>query len=67
MMPRRGKTAHIDVRAFFHDLFHRRLVAGDDDRLDALLHALITGNSGPTNIYAESARQAEPAGHQKSH
>src|SRR4029434_1538743 len=42
MMPRRGKTAHVDARAFFHDLFHGRLVAGDDDRLGALLHSLIT-------------------------
>src|SRR6266508_2351523 len=50
VMPRRRKTAHVDARAFFHDLFHRRLVAGDDDRLHALLHALITGNSGATNI-----------------
>src|SRR6266850_189410 len=67
MMPRRGKTAHVDARAFFHDLFHGRLVAGDDDRLGALLHALITGSSGAAHIYAESARHAEPAGHQESH
>src|SRR6266508_86169 len=67
VMPRCGKTAYIDARAFFHDLFYRRLVAGNNYGLHALLHALITGNSGATNIYAESARQAEPAGHQESH
>ena len=67
VMARRGKTAHIDARAFFHHLFHWRLVAGDDDRLGALLHALIAGSSGAPHIYAESPRQAEPAGHQESH
>ena len=67
VMQRRGKTADIDVRAFFHDLFHRRLLPGHNYGLHALLHALITGNSGPTNICAKSARQAEPAGHQESH
>src|SRR6185503_19670341 len=67
VMPRRGKTAHVDVRAFVDDLFHRRLVAGNYYRPSAPLYALMTGNSGPTNIYPKSARQAEPAGHQESH
>src|SRR4029450_5446071 len=56
MVPRRGKTAHIDARAFFHDLLHRRLVPGNDYRPNALLHALITGNSRPLNVHAKSAR-----------
>src|SRR4030095_9112238 len=56
MVPRRGKSEHIDARAFFHDLFHRRLVPGNDYRPNALLHALITGNSRPLNVHAKSAR-----------
>src|SRR4029450_8667152 len=67
VMQRRRKTAYIDVCAFFHYLFYRRLRVGDDSRLHALLHALITANSAPPHIYTESARQAEPAGHQESH
>src|SRR5436305_1482858 len=41
VMQRRGKTAHVDLRAFFHDLFHRRLLPGHDYGLHALLHALV--------------------------
>src|SRR5258705_11163668 len=66
MMARRGKTAHVDARAFFHDLFHGRLVAGDDDRLGAILHRLITGSSGAAHSYAQSRRHADPAGHHES-
>src|SRR5258705_13913191 len=66
MMPRRGKTAHVDARAFFHDLFHGRLVAGDDDRLGALFQALITGSSRAAHISAENTRHPEPPGHQES-
>ena len=51
-MPRRGKTADIDARAFFRPVSWR-LVAGNDDRLGALLPALITGSSGAAHIYAE--------------
>src|SRR6266850_3150381 len=67
VMQRRRKTADIDVCAFFHDLSDRCLLPGYNDGLHALLHALITGNSGTKHIYTESARQAEPAGHQESH
>src|SRR5687767_5754607 len=66
-MERGGETAHIDVRAFLDYLFHRRLLARDDDRLYAFLHALVTGNASPANLYAKRARQTESARHQKGH
>src|SRR5919109_2016685 len=67
VMERRRKTAHIEVRAFFHDLFHRRLLARDNRGLHAFLHAFVTGDSGPANIHTKSPREAETASHQKSY
>src|SRR5919108_1716428 len=66
VMERRRKTAHIDVGAFFDDLFYRRLLAGDNHGLQTFLHSFVTGNSGSANFHTKSPRQAETAGHQES-
>src|SRR5262245_3730707 len=67
MMPRSRKTAHIDVCASFYDLLHWRLLARHEDRLDAFLHAFVTGDSSLANRNAKGPRQAETARHQKGY